>query len=49
MPIESHAVRMILEMNKANLKDFIKNFQHDREEVEFKALKNKMREILDEL
>lgn len=49
MPLENHAVRYILEMNKGNLKDFIKNFQHDREEQEFKALKNKMREILDDM
>jgi len=49
MPLESHAVKLILEMNKGNLKDFIKNFQHDREEPEFKALKNKMREILDDI
>jgi hypothetical protein len=49
MPLENHAVKYILEMNKGNLKDFIKNFQHDREEAEFKALKNKMREILDDI
>ena len=49
MPLENQAVRYILEMNKGNLKDFIKNFQHDREEQEFKALKNKMREILDDM
>ena len=49
MPLEVPAVKYILEMNKANLNDFIKNFQQDRDESEFKALKNRMREILDEI
>ena len=49
MPLEVAAVKYILEMNKSNLNDFIKNFQQDRDESEFKALKNRMREILDEI
>lgn len=36
-------------MNSGNLTDFIKNFQQDRDEADFKALKNKMREVLDEI
>jgi hypothetical protein len=36
-------------MNKQNLNDFIKNFQQERDEADFKALKNRMREILDEM
>ncbi len=39
----------ILKMNRGNLTDFIKNFQQDRDEADFKALKNRMREVLDDL
>jgi acid phosphatase family membrane protein YuiD len=49
MPMESQAVKYTLEMNKQNLNDFIKNFQQERDEADFKALKNRMREILDEM
>lgn len=49
MPQENQAIRYILKMNKSNLTDFIKSFQLDREEADFKALKNRMREVLDDL
>jgi hypothetical protein len=31
------------------LTEFIKNFQNEREDEDFKALKSKIREILDEI
>lgn len=49
MPQENQAVQYTLKMNRANLTDFIKNFQQDRDEADFKALKNRMREVLDDL
>jgi hypothetical protein len=49
MPQENQAVQYTLKMNRGNLNDFIKNFQQDRDEPDFKALKNRMREVLDEL
>jgi hypothetical protein len=49
MPQESEGVRFILMTNKLNLIDFIRDFQTTREEPEFIALKNRMREVLDDI
>jgi Mo25-like len=50
MPLDDNAaVRFILHTNKANLNDFIKGFQNEKDEQDFIALKNRMREVLDEL
>lgn len=50
MPLDDNdQVRYILKMNKANLTDFIKGFQNERDDADFVALKNRMREVLDEL
>ena len=48
MPIESEAILKILKTNHKNLTEFIMSFQNDRE-ADFQVLKNRMREILDEL
>jgi hypothetical protein len=49
MPHETEAVRYTLKMNRGQLSDLIKNFQQDRDEADFKALKNRMREVLDDM
>lgn len=49
MPQETEGVRFILMTNKLNLIDFIRDFQTTREEPEFIALKNRMREVLDDM
>ena len=49
MPIESTAIRIVLQTNHKNLTEFIKNFQNEKDDENFMALKNRMREILDDL
>jgi hypothetical protein len=49
MPIECTSIRVILQTNHSNLTEFIKNFQNERDDEDFRALKNKIREILDDL
>jgi hypothetical protein len=49
MPQETEGVRFILMTNKHNLIEFIRDFQNTREEPEFIALKNRMREVLDDM
>lgn len=49
MPIANESVRYTLQMNRNNLNDFIRTFQTEREEADFIALKNKMREVLNDM
>lgn len=49
MPIETTSIRVVLQTNHKNLTEFIKNFQNEKDDENLLALKNRMREILDEL
>jgi hypothetical protein len=49
MPMECETIRNVIKTNHKNLTEFIINFQNDREDGDFTLLKNRMREILDEL
>ena len=49
MPIEATSIRVVLQTNHKNLTEFIKNFQNEKDDENLRALKNRMREILDDL